>query len=131
MHPITQTAPVSQTSLWVGRVLSALAVLFMLWDGVMKVMVLAPVVESNAHLGLPANLAVGIGIVELVCVVVYVIPRTAVLGAVLLTGYLGGATAIHVRIGDPFYFPIMMGVLLWGGLLFTDDRLRTVFPLRR
>jgi hypothetical protein len=126
MNLATQTAPVSRTSLWTGRILSALSVLFLLFDGVTKVMKVTPVLEAQVHLGIPASLAVGIGTLELICIAVYVIPRTAILGAILLTGYLGGATAMLVRIGDPFYFPIIVGVFIWGGLFLADDRLRTL-----
>jgi hypothetical protein len=96
----------------------------------MKLMKPASVVEGFAHLGYPESLALGLGIVELACVVVYLIPRTAVLGAILLTGYLGGATATHLRIGEPFFMAIVLGVLVWGGLYLRDDRLRVLIPLR-
>ncbi len=130
MQPGTQTAPVSKTMLWAGRIMSALPVLMLLFSGVMKLMRPAPVAEGFAHLGYPASLALGLGIVELACAVVYVIPRTSVLGAILLTGYLGGATATHLRIGEPFFMPIVLGVLIWGGLYLRDDRLRALLPLR-
>lgn len=87
----------------------------------------APVVEAFQHLGIPPGLAVPLGIVELVCIAIYVFPRTSVLGAVLLTGYLGGAVASHLRVGDPVFstvFPVLIGVLLWGGLYLRDPRLR-------
>ncbi|MGH7629188.1 MAG: DoxX family protein [Gemmatimonadales bacterium] len=120
--------------LWGGRILSGLAVLFLLWDGVMKLMRPAVVLESFARLGYPEGVALGIGILQLVCLAVYLIPRTSVLGAILLTGYLGGAVATHVRIGDPLFthvlFPAYMGALLWGGLYLRDERLRTLIPLR-
>jgi len=125
-----QTAPGSKTMLWAGRIMSALPVLMLLFSGVMKLMKPAPVVEGFAHLGYPERLALGLGIVELTCAVVYVIPRTSVLGAILLTGYLGGATATHLRIGEPFFMPIVLGVLVWGGLYLRDDRLRALLPLR-
>lgn len=125
-----QTAPGSKKMLWVGRVMSALPVLMLLFSSVMKLMKPAPVVEGFAHLGYPASLALGLGIVELACAVVYVIPRTSVLGAILLTGYLGGATATHVRIGEPFFMAIVLGVLVWGGLYLRDDRVRALIPLR-
>jgi hypothetical protein len=96
----------------------------------MKLVKPAPVVEGFVRLGYPESLALGIGIVELVCVVLYVIPRTSVLGAILLTGYLGGATATHLRIGEPFFAPIVLGVMVWGGLFFRDARLRALLPLR-
>lgn len=119
---------------WAGRVISALSVLFLLWDGVMKLWKPAPVLESFARLGYPEGVAAGIGILELVCLAVYVIPRTSVLGAILLTGYLGGAVATHVRIGDPLFthvlFPTYVGLLLWVGLFLRDARLRSLIPLR-
>ncbi|MEW6682443.1 MAG: DoxX family protein [Nitrospirota bacterium] len=110
--------------------MTALPVLLLLFSGVMKLLKPAPVVEGFAHLGYPASVALGIGIAELACVVLYVIPRTAVLGAILLTGYLGGATASHVRVGEPFVMAIVMGVLVWGGLYLRDERLRALIPLR-
>ncbi len=124
MQSATQTAPVSSKKLWAGRIISALPVLLLLFSGVMKLMKPAPVVQGFAHFGYPESLALSIGILELACTVVYVIPRTSVLGAILLTGYLGGATATHVRIGDPFFVPVGLGVLVWGGLFLRDDGLR-------
>ena len=87
--------------------------------------------EGFAHLGLPESLALGLGILELACAVVYVIPQTSVLGAILLTGYLGGATCTHLRVGDPFFMPVVIGALVWGGLFLRDPRLRALIPLRR
>lgn len=117
-----------------GRIISALAVLFLLFDGVIKVMTIDPVVESFAELGYPGSLALGIGILELVCILVYVIPRTSVLGAILLTGYLGGAIASQVRIGSPLFshtlFPVYVGLLNWGGLFLREDRLHALIPLK-
>lgn len=116
--------------LWVGRIMSAVPVLMLLFSGVLKLIKPAPVVEEFARLGYPEGLALGIGILELACTVVYVIPRTSILGAIVLTGYLGGATATHVRIGDPSFSPIVVGVLVWGGLFLRDDRLRALLPWR-
>jgi hypothetical protein len=117
-----------------GHIISAVPVLFLLFDSVVKLMVIDPVVESFGQLGYPVSLALGIGIVELVCLAFYVIPRTAVLGAILLTGYLGGAIATHVRIGSPLlthsFFPIYVALLVWGGLLLREDRLRALLPRR-
>ena len=96
----TQTASVSKKRLWVGRIMSALVVLFLVFDAVLKFIKPAPVVEAFAHLGLPLGLAGGLGIVLLASTVLYAIPRTSVLGAILLTGYLGGAVASHLRVGD-------------------------------
>ena len=119
---------------WVGRVLSGLVVLFLVPDGIIKFIKPAPVVETSAHLGLPLSLASTLGILLLVCTAIYVFPRTSVLGAILLTGYLGGAVATHLRVGDPLFshilFPTYLGVLLWLGLYLRDDRLRALIPLR-
>ena len=130
MPSATQTASVSRKRLWTGRILSALPVLLLLFSAVMKLMKPAPVLQEFARLGYPESVVVGIGILELFCTLVYAIPRSSILGAILLTGYLGGATATHVRIGDPFYMPIIMGVVIWAGLFLRDDRLRALIPLR-
>ena len=130
MQADTQTAPVSKKMLWAGRVVSALPVLMLLMSGVMKLVKPDFVVDSFRDLGWPESLALCLGILEISCTVVYLIPRTSVLGAILLTGYLGGATATHVRIGDPFFAPIILGVLVWLGLFLRDSRLRALFPLR-
>ena len=123
----TQTAPVSKKGLWTGRILSGLAVLFLLFDAVIKLMKIHPVVEGFAKLGYPENVAVPIGIALLACTLFYAIPRTSVLGAILLTGYLGGAVATHVRVGDPLFshvlFPTYLGALPWLGLFLREDRL--------
>jgi hypothetical protein len=126
----TQTSPVSKKMLWVGYIMSALPVLALLISGVMKLVRPASVVEGFVHLGYPESLALGIGIVELACVTIYAIPRTSMLGAILLTGYLGGATATHVRVGEPFFGAIGLGIMVWGGLFLRDERLRTLLPLR-
>lgn len=124
-------AGVSRKMLWAGRIISALPVLMLLLSGAMKLVKPAPVIEGMARLGYPEHLALAIGILEIGCTVVYLIPRTAVLGAILLAGYLGGATATHVRIGDPFFAPVLLGVLVWLGLFLRDPRLRALLPLRR
>ena len=114
--------------------MSALAVLFLLLDGVTHLMKPAPVAEAFARLGFPLSLSVELGIIELICVVVYVIPRTSILGAILLTGYLGGAVATHLRVRDPLFdtiFPIIIGALVWGGLYLRDRRLRALVPIYR
>ena len=111
--------------------MSAVPVLMLLMSAVMKFAKPAPVVEGFAHLGLPESLSLGLGIIELACTVVYMIPRTAVLGAILLTGYLGGATATNLRVGDPFFAPIVLGVLVWGGLFLGAPRLRLLLPFSR
>jgi len=123
-----------QKRLLAGRVMSGLAIVFLLFDGVIHMMKIAPVVDGFAQLGYPVSLALGLGVLELVCVVGYLIPRTSVLGAILLTGYLGGAIAAQVRIGSPLFsttlFPVYVALLIWGGLYLRDDRLRTLIPLR-
>jgi hypothetical protein len=134
MQSGAQTTLVSKRRLWAGRILSGLAVLFLLFDAVIKVMKIRPVVEGFAKAGYPESVAVPIGMVLLVCVVIYAIPRTSVLGAILLTGYLGGAVATHVRVGDPLFshvlFPTYVAALIWGGLFLREDRLRSLLPLR-
>ena len=134
MHTAIQTAPASKTSLWAGRIISGLVVLFMLFDSGIKLMKLAPAVEGTAKLGYPVSVVLPIGIVLFVCTVLYAIPRTSILGAILLTGYLGGAVASNVRMGNPLFgyvlFPVYVGVLLWGGLFLRDARLRALIPLR-
>ena len=134
MHSAIQTAPVSKTSLWAGRVFSGLVVLFMLFDSSIKLMKLAPAVEGTAKLGYPVSVVLSIGIVLFVCTVLYAIPRTSILGAILLTGYLGGAVASNVRVENPLFgyvlFPVYVGVLLWLGLYLREERLRALIPLR-
>ena len=133
MQSAADSAPISKSSLWAGSIISTLVVLFLLFDGVTKVLMVAPVVEASVQLGIPLSVVPGIGIVLLICTVVYVIPRTSVLGAILLTGFLGGATATHVRLGGPVFpvvFAVAFGVLVWLGLFLRDARLRTLIPLR-
>ena len=120
--------------LWTGRVLSALSALFLLFDGAMKLVKPRPVVEATSRLGFPEGALTGIGLVLLAGTILYLIPRAAVLGAILLTGYLGGAVAIQVRAGSGVFetlFPAIVGALVWGGLFFQDVRLRALIPLRR
>lgn len=126
----TNSSPLSKKMLWAGYIMAAVPVLLLLMSGVMKVMNPPFVTEGFVRLGYSENLALGIGIVELLCVVLYVVPQTAVLGAILLTGYLGGATASHVRIGEPFHMAVLLGVVIWGSLYLRDARLRALLPLR-
>src|SRR5437016_8642228 len=132
----TQAAPVSKKGLWAGRIMSGLVVAFLAFDVVLKFVTPAPapVVETFAHVGWPLSLAPVLGTILLVSTALYVIPKTFVLGAILLTGYLGGAVATHLRAGDPLFshvlFPTYLGVLLWGGLYLREDRLRALIPLR-
>jgi hypothetical protein len=127
---IAETEPVSKKMLWAGRILSALPVLMLLFSASMKFVQTPPVAEGFAHLGYPMSVALGLGILEIACTLLYVIPRTSVLGAILLTGYLGGATATHLRVGDPYFMPVLLGVLVWAGLYLRDARLRALLPLR-
>ena len=119
---------------WPGRVLTALPVLFLAFDVTIKLMKIQPVVDSFAQLGIPVELARVVGTVELFCLVLYCIPRTAVLGAMLLTGYLGGAVLTHLRIGSPLVshtlFPTYIGIMLWSALWLRDSRVRALVPLR-
>ncbi|MCU1242348.1 MAG: hypothetical protein JWO71_3074 [Candidatus Acidoferrum typicum] len=124
----------SKKGVWVGRALSGLVVLLLIPDAIIKFIKPAPVVDTFAHLGLPLSNAVTLGILLLACTALYAIPRTSVLGAILLTGYFGGAVATHLRVGDPLFshilFPTYLDVLLWLGLYLRDSRLRALIPLR-
>jgi len=134
MNAEAAPAPVSKAALWGGRVMSALPALFLLVDSAAKFAKPAPVVEGTVKLGYSESVIVPLGVVLLACTVLYLIPRTSVLGAILLTGYLGGAVATHVRVGDPLFthalFPVYFGVMLWGGLYLRDPRVRALIPLR-
>jgi hypothetical protein len=127
---ITRTATSNSSAgrptalVWTGRVLSALVVVLLLFSGGMKLTRHPDVTEGFVQLGYPENLAVPIGLVEVACAVLYAIPQTAVLGAILLTGYLGGATATHVRMGEPFYGPIVLGVVIWIALCLRSPQVR-------
>lgn len=119
--------------LWTGRILTALAVLFMLFDAAGKFLMPAPVVQACARLGFPINLSPTLGVLLTLSTLLYAIPRIAVLGAVLLTGYLGGAVAIHMRAGSTLFetvFPVLLGIVIWAGIYLRDRQLRQVFPIR-
>lgn len=116
---------------WTGRVLSALPVLMLTMSGVMKLMKGEEVAKGMSHLGWPETLAVPLGVLELACALIYAIPQTAVLGAILLTGYMGGAIATHVRLGEPYIVQALIGVVIWLGVFLRDRRLRELLPLRR
>ncbi len=123
---------VSKKRIWAGRILSFLPALFLILDAVMKLIKPAFVVEATVKLGYPERVIVGIGVVLLACTLIYLIPRTAILGAILLTGYLGGAVATHVRAEQGWFeifFPVVIGILLWTGLALRDDRARTLLRL--
>jgi hypothetical protein len=124
---------ISKGTLWAGRIISALPALFLIVDGAMKLFKPAPVVEATVRLGYSENLIIPIGVVLLICTAFYLVPRTSVLGAILLTGYLGGAVATHVRAGEgafPIVFPIIIGGLLWLGLYLRSPSLRVLVPIR-
>lgn len=114
-----------------GRTISGFVALFLLMDGVLRTVRFQPYVDGTVQFGYPEHLATPIGLVLTVCTLLYLVPRTAVLGAILLTGYLGGATASHVRVEDPFFaFAAVFGVLVWAGLYLREPRLRALLPLR-
>jgi DoxX-like family len=126
-------AQVSNKSLWAGRIVSGLPALFLLLDGAMKLVKPAFVVEATTKLGYSDSTIVPLGAILIACTILYLIPTTSVLGAILLTGYLGGAVATHVRAGESLFsivFPIVYGVLIWLGLYLRDAELRGVIPLR-
>jgi hypothetical protein len=126
-------APPSKPALWTGRILSGLSVLFLLFDGIAKVMKAAPVLEASTSLEVPLRVIPGLGVVLITATLLYAIPQTSVLGAIVLTGYLGGAIWTHVRMGGPVFpmvFPVIVAALIWGGLYLREPRLRRLVPLR-
>jgi hypothetical protein len=127
--------PVSRARARAGRVISALPCLFLLVDGVAKLMRIPPVMDGFTQLGYAPGVAIPIGLLLLGSLAVYVVPQTVVLGAILLTGYLGGAVATHVRVGSPLLthvlFPVYLALLLWGGLYLREPRLAGLLPLRK
>ena len=125
---------ISSKQLWAGRIVSGFAVLFLLWDGVMKLLKPAVVIRATRDLGYPEFDIVGIGVLLLACTLLYVIPRTSTLGAILLTGYFGGAIASQVRVEASLFnvvFAFVFGCLVWGGLWLRDIRVRTFLPYQR
>lgn len=120
----------SKGALWTGRIVSLLVVLFLLVDAIMKVMKTNISVEGSAQLGWPEHLVVTIGVILLIATILYIIPMTAALGALLITAYLGGAVAIMLRAGAPFSFPIIFGVLTWAGIYLREPRIRGILFLR-
>ncbi len=130
-----QTSSISRGARWTGRVLSTIAVLFLVLDSVGKLLQVPPVMEGTVGLGYPTSVVFGLGVILLACTLAYAFPGTAALGAILLTGYLGGAVATHVRVGHPLLthtlFPVYVGVFVWGGLALRDARLRAFLPGQR
>jgi len=143
MHTVTQefrdTITTDQSHspgvLWTGRIISGVAVAFLTLDAIGKLLRVQPVLDGTRQLGYPVEVVFGLGVTLMSCVLVYLVPRTAMLGAVLLTGYLGGAVATHVRVSNPIFthalFPTYVAALLWGGLMLRDARLRAFVPWRR
>src|SRR5947209_8325139 len=127
---LSQPAPLSKKAIWSGRIMSGLPVLLLVFSATLKFLRPAFMLQTFAHLGIPERLVFPLGVLELTCTIIYLIPRTSVLGAILLTGYLGGAIATHVRIGEPYYTQFGLGVLVWLGLYLRDARLRALLPLR-
>ena len=140
MTAIPATVPshlpdVRPAALWTGRTLSGLSVAFLLFDATIKILALPPAVEGTIELGYPPSVIVGLGLVQLACLFLYLVPRTSILGALLWTGYLGGAVATHVRVGHPLLshtlFPIYVATMLWAGLWLRDRGVRALLPLRK
>ncbi len=137
MPMIAEEAPISKPARWLGRVLSGLVILFLLFDGAIKLVPWTVVTETMDSIGYGSSetLARTLGVITVACTVLYAIPPTSILGAILLTGYLGGAMASHVRIGSPLFthtlFGFYLGLMVWGGLWLRDRSLRALMPLRR
>ncbi len=131
MESNSQLAPVSKAGLWTGWIITGLVGLFLLFDAIVKLIMVNEVIEASVRLGYHENTMFGIGLVLLISTLLYLIPKSAVLGAILLTAYLGGAVTTHVRVGDPFYFPIVMGFLVWIGIYLREKRLKLMVPVRR
>lgn len=133
MVSATHSSPISNKRLWAGRIISAMPALFLLVDGAMKLVKPELVIRATVELGYAESVIVPLGIVLVACTILYLVPRTSVLGAILLIGYLGGAVATHVRVGQgPFeiLFPVVFGALLWGGLVLRDEGLGSLLPFR-
>jgi hypothetical protein len=136
MQTIAEPAPQSNVMLWAGRIITSIVILFMTFDVSIKLIEMDVVRESMLRLGYPASLAGGrqIGVLELICLILYMIPRTSVLGAILLTGIMGGAIASHLRIGDPLathtLFGVYLGLMIWGGIYLRNERLRALIPFQ-
>lgn len=129
----SETQTISKSRLWAGRIIGGLPALFLLVDAIMKFVKPEPVVKETVRLGYPESVIIGLGIVLLASTILYLIPQTSILGAILLTGYLGGAVATHVRMQEGWFsvlFPAVFGVLLWGGLWLRDERLQKLILLR-
>ena len=135
IQTIDQSFPISNKALWTGRVVSGLVVAFLLFDGAIKLIPLDIVISTSRELGIPAEFARVLGVLTLLGAALYAFPRTAVLGAILLTGYLGGAIWTHMRIDSPLFshtlFGVYLGLMIWGGLWLRNATLRELIPLQR
>lgn len=121
----------SDAKVWIGRGMTVLAALPFCFSSIMKFTGGPQMLEGWTHFGWPASLLTTVGVLELVCVMLYLIPQVAVLGAILLTGYLGGALSTHLRVGESIVIHVILGILIWGGLYLRDSRLREILPIRR
>ena len=130
-----EVLPVSKAALWAGRIMSGIVVLFLVFDGGIKLIPLDIVIETSRQLGIPENLARTLGVLTLLGTALYAFPRTSVLGAIVLTGYIGGAIYVHVRAGSPLFthtlFGVYLALLIWGGLYLRDPLLRALIPFRQ
>jgi hypothetical protein len=131
METVKSTNTPSKTSLWIGWIISGLCILFLLFDAIMKIIKEEHSIKGSVQLGWPEHAIQSIGIVLLICTILYLIPKTSILGAVLLTGYLGGAIAIMIRAEQPLYFALVFGLLVWLGLYLRDKKLHAILPLRK
>ena len=129
-----QSGTVSKKKLWTGRIMSIIVILFLLFDGITKLIVVEEAVNGTVQLGYPESTVQVIGLILLVCLIIYIVPRTSVFGAILLTGFLGGAVATQLRIGNPLFsnilFPVYLGILLWGGIFLRDNKLKGIISLK-
>ena len=133
MTIVTETLPASKSARWTGRILSGLVIVFLMIDGAIKLVPWPIVTETMDRMGYGSSetMARSLGLITIVCTVLYSIPPTSILGAILLTGYLGGAVLTNLRVGEAIFPPILIGVSIWGGLFLRDPRLRELIPLRR
>jgi hypothetical protein len=131
METVKSTNTPSKTSLWIGWIISGLCILFLLFDAIMKIIKEEHSIKGSVQLGWPEHSIQSIGIVLLICTILYLIPKTSILGAVLLTGYLGGAIAIMIRAEQQLYFALVFGLLVWLGLYLRDKKLHAILPLRK
>jgi hypothetical protein len=130
METVKSTSATSKTSLWIGWIISGLCILFLLFDAIMKIIKEEHSVKGSVQLGWPEHAIQGIGIALLISTILYLIPKTSILGAILLTGYLGGAIAIMIRAEQSLYFALVFGLLVWLGIYLRDEKLRAIIPLK-